>query len=107
MIPETSQHNAPPVDILEENGHLILVMDMPGVKCEAVDVEIQGDRLTITGTTGTPRYRGRKLIHREFETTSYERTFVVSEIVDAKTAKAKFRNGFLRLELDVIQSFNF
>lgn len=89
---------APPVDIVETKDAYVLKADMPGV--EAKDVQIDFDKGVLTirahqAACGT----GGECLFREFEPGAYERSFTVSEQVDAEKIAAQCAHGVLTLTL--------
>jgi len=87
----------PEVDIFEMSDGLGVVVDMPGVRKEDLDIRVENDILTIAGkaasqTPGNPLYR-------EFELGTYFRQFQLSEHVDQDKIKAELKHGVLTLHL--------
>lgn len=76
----------PPVDIFENQDGLLLVVDMPGVKAEAVSIDVDKDVLTIVGK-------------RERESFDYKRVFTVPNTIDADRIKADLKAGVLEVHL--------
>ena len=58
----------PAVDIFETPEELVVVADMPGVPPDAVDVDLEGDELSIEGRVRTEDYKGLKPLHVEYVT---------------------------------------
>lgn len=87
----------PPVDIFETEAGLGVIVDLPGVKKEDLDIRVENDVLTIAGNAhtqmpGTP-------VYREFEITRYYRQFQLSDHVDQERIKAELHHGVLSLQL--------
>lgn len=55
---------APPVDILETQDEILIFTAMPGVDPEVIEVEIEGDILTIAGRRQMPSELPNARIHR-------------------------------------------
>jgi HSP20 family protein len=89
----------PSVDIFETPEELVLVSDMPGVPPEAVDVDLEGDQLTIEGRVRAEDYDGLKPLHVEYGIGGYHRRFTLGEMVDRENIKAQMKNGVLVLRL--------
>ena len=89
----------PAVDILESPDELVVVADMPGVLPDAVDVDLEGDELSIEGRVRTEDYEGLKPLHVEYGVGGFYRTFTLGESVDRNGIKAQLRNGVLVLKL--------
>jgi HSP20 family molecular chaperone IbpA len=54
----------PPIDILETPEEILILTAMPGVDTEAIEVEIEGDILTIAGRREMPSELASAHIHR-------------------------------------------
>lgn len=89
----------PNVDIYENNDAVMLVADMPGVDEKTVDVTLDKNVLTISGTVEPEAYEGYQLVYSEYGTGDYERSFTVSDEIDGDKIVATVKNGVLRLTL--------
>jgi HSP20 family protein len=54
----------PPVDILETDSEVLVLVALPGVNPDHVDAAIDGDNLIVTGTRILPAALQRAVIHR-------------------------------------------
>lgn len=87
----------PEVDIFELEDSLGVVIDMPGVQKEDVEIRIENDVLTMAAMAksrlpGTPLYR-------EFALGRYMRQFQLGEHVDQEKIKAEMKQGVLTVRL--------
>ena len=57
----------PVVDILEEDDHVSVLAEMPGISADAVHIEVHDDLLTITAEQGDKKYRKEVLLPGQFE----------------------------------------
>ncbi|MDX2453392.1 Hsp20/alpha crystallin family protein [Desulfosarcina sp.] len=93
----------PNVDIFETEKAITLLVDMPGVKVEELNVDLRDDTLTLTGdvlpNVGTP---GEK-VYMEYETGRYYRQFSLSEVIAQEKIDAKLSDGVLRLTLPKVE----
>ncbi len=89
----------PPVDIYETPEELVLVADMPGVPRDAVEVNLDGDNLTIEGRVPFEVYEGLKPLHVEYGVGGFYRRFTLGEKIDRAAIQAQMRNGVLTLRL--------
>ncbi|HOK07172.1 MAG TPA: Hsp20/alpha crystallin family protein [Syntrophales bacterium] len=90
----------PKVDIYENKDSIVLVADMPGVDENTVDVTLEKNVLTITGTVEAVRPEGMNLAYAEYDTGDYQRAFTISDEVDKDRIEATVKNGVLRLTLN-------
>ena len=100
QLPETREESrslVPPVDIFEASDGLAVVVDLPGVEKDAVDVRVENDVLTISGkTSGEPH---GDALYREFQLLNFYRQFQLSEQVDQEKIRAELKNGVLSIHL--------
>jgi HSP20 family protein len=83
--------------ISERDGALELVLEMPGVPKDGVDISVEGDVLTVTGHRDEPSdetYIIRERPHGEFSA-----TYTLDERVDAEKIDALMSDGVLLLTL--------
>jgi HSP20 family protein len=57
----------PLVDVFEEEDHVLIVAEMPGIEAEDVEVEIQDDILTLSAKRGDKKYRKEVLLPGNFQ----------------------------------------
>lgn len=54
----------PPADVLETEREVLIIVALPGVNAESVEVAIDGDDLILAGTRTLPRQLATAVIHR-------------------------------------------
>jgi HSP20 family protein len=57
----------PPVDVFDEAGHVLVVVEMPGIGEEDIRLELLDDILTIAAERGPKKYRKEVLLPGSFE----------------------------------------
>jgi HSP20 family molecular chaperone IbpA len=72
---------------------------MPGVASDGVNINLEGDQLTIEGRVKAEDYEGLKPLYVEYNVGGYFRRFTVGEAVDRDGIKAQLKNGVLALRL--------
>src|SRR5579884_2764267 len=75
-------------DIVEDEQKLELYADVPGVKQEDLDIQVEQDILTIKGERKGARFRG-----------AFERAFALPKQVDVEKIVASLEDGVLTLTL--------
>ncbi len=71
---------------------------LPGVDPKDVDIQVQGNTLTITGErTNTRETRDADFLQREITYGSFARSIVLPEGVDKEKVTAEYRNGVLEI----------
>jgi len=90
---------APRTDIYETDDGLVLLIDLPGVGRDAVEVLLERNVLTIRGRTEDRPPEGFSPIYREYRPADFERSFTLSDELDAERIEAQVKDGVLRLFL--------
>ncbi|MEZ5944806.1 MAG: Hsp20/alpha crystallin family protein [Planctomycetaceae bacterium] len=89
----------PPIDIFETENGLMLRADLPGVATEGLELQIQDNRLTLFGRPAVDIPDQGALVHQEFETADFLRSFILSDDVDHDGITAKLQHGVLEVLL--------
>jgi len=87
-----------PVDISEEDDHLVVDAEMPGFKKEEIDVSIENDVLSIHAERTAEPSKGRPYL-QERQLTRVERRFRLPCTVDPESVDAKLEGGVLHMEM--------
>ena len=90
---------APRTDIYETDDGLVLLADLPGVARDAVEVLLERNVLTIRGRTEDRPPAGFSPIYRAYRAADFERSFTLSDELDAERIEAQVKDGVLRLFL--------
>ncbi len=91
----------PPVDIFEIDDGLAVVVDLPGVDKEHVDINVDNNILTIRGRVQADD-RGEPL-YREFQLRDFFRQFELSEEIDQEKIRADMKHGVLTIHLPKVE----
>jgi len=95
---------SPRVEVFERDGKLVISADLPGVKKEDVNVQIDRDAVTIQGERKQEKTTNERGYYRsERSYGSFYRTIPLPEGTDAQTASATFRDGVLQVEIKAPQ----
>jgi HSP20 family molecular chaperone IbpA len=89
----------PFTDIIHKDDSYYIIMDMPGVTKEKLDISIEKDVLTVEATTEYPSFEGKNILRNEFGNVKYIRQFTLSDAVDREKIGARLKNGVLTLTL--------
>lgn len=82
----------------QENKKFVCRVALAGVDPKEVNIEVQGNVLTITGERQfSDEQREGALIHSEFAYGAFERDIELPEGVDAQKINAEYRNGLLEI----------
>jgi HSP20 family molecular chaperone IbpA len=89
----------PRTDIYETEEDIVLVLDMPGVNEESIDITLEKNVLTITGKSNVESPKEHSLTFAEYMAGDYERNFRVTDQINSEKIEAVYNNGVLRLTL--------
>jgi HSP20 family protein len=89
----------PSTDIYETEDGLVLLLDMPGVSKDGVNITLDKRVLRITGKSAHHAPGDFSLAHAEYQDGMFERSFTISEAVDGDRISASMTHGVLRLAL--------
>lgn len=89
------------MDVMETEDGYKVHAEMPGVKKEDVNVEIEANRVTITGETRREKETkdGDKMLRSERYYGNVYRAFTVPAELSEALSEAKFADGILELKL--------
>lgn len=90
----------PKVDVIEQDDHVMVRAEVPGVKKDDLDVSITDDTVTIRGSTEEEKKEEEgDYYRREIARGSFSRTVTLPGGVNGDKAKARFKDGMLELTL--------
>ena len=96
---EVSRDYIPPTDIHETPEALFVTMDMPGVRRDNVDIQLDKNVLTVNGCIDFSNYQDLKPIYTEYNVGHYTRSFTLSSQIDQEGISARMVDGVLALHL--------
>jgi HSP20 family protein len=86
-------------DIFETDQALTVVLEMPGVNKDSVDVHVENDVLSVEGRVDFSNYAGLQPVYTEYNVGNYARSFHLSSKIEQDTIKAELRDGVMTLVL--------
>jgi len=89
----------PATDIFETDQALTVIMEMPGVGKDNVDVRVQDDIVTVEGLIDHSKYEGIEPVYTEYNVGNYARSFQVSSKIEQSGISAELKNGVMTLVL--------
>ncbi len=89
----------PATDIYETEDALTLVMEMPGVSRENLEVALENDILRVEGRIDFTNYEGLEPVYTEYNVGHYARSFALSNKVAQDGISAQLEDGVLKLTL--------
>jgi len=90
----------PPGDIFEHEHGITLLLDMPGVSKDRLQIHSDRNTLTVEGEVQINMPDDTESLHADVRSTRYQRTFSVSgEQLDTEAVEASLRDGVLRIDI--------
>jgi HSP20 family protein len=89
----------PNADIHETNDALTVVMEMPGVDRDRLDISLENDVLQVNGRIDFSKYEGMEPVYTEYNVGHYTRSFTLSNKIDQERISAQLEDGVLILTL--------
>jgi HSP20 family protein len=87
----------PPVDVHETEEEYLVKIDLPGVKSADVNVEVNDNVLSISGSRVADETGTAQLVERPFGT--FTRTLTLPQGVDSDSIEAGYHDGVLELRI--------
>lgn len=83
--PVVEEERQPLVDVFDENDHILVIAELPGVAEEQISTNVKGDILTLSASNNDRKY------YKEV---------VLPEDVDADSLQQKYKNGVLEIKVN-------
>lgn len=99
VVEQDQRYLVPAVDIYEEATGITVKADLPGARKEGLDVQIDGNTLTISADLALDVPEGMEALYADVPGSRYQRRFVLSKELDAENIDARIANGVLTLFL--------
>jgi HSP20 family protein len=91
----------PPVDIYEDEHSIVLKLEVPGMKQEDLDIQMENNNLTVRGERKFEKEEKEENFHRiERRYGSFYRAFTVPNTVNPDSVKADYDAGVLQIRLE-------
>jgi len=89
------------IDVKEDDKSFTVKADIPGVKKEDIQVDIEDDRVSVRAEMKKEKEekKGEKVVYSERAYGMVSRSFSLPASVEAKDAKAEYKDGVLNLTL--------
>ena|SRR5579862_7324471 len=89
----------PTADIYESEDALTVILEMPGVEKDNVDVRVEDGVLSVEGRLDLSKYQGLRPLYSEYNIGNYGRSFQLSNKIDQSKIGAELKDGVLSLTL--------
>jgi HSP20 family protein len=95
---ETGAGFVPPVDVYEDEKQIVLKIEVPGVKLEDLDIQLENQRLTVKGERRFESEEKAENFHRiERRFGSFTRSFTLPQTVNTESVTATSDAGVLTI----------
>lgn len=89
----------PPVDLYETADRYVIVMELAGLSRDAVRIEAQHDRVTLSGARPERAVAPARFHQVERGHGAFTRTFAFAQPIDLDRISAEFRDGVLTVTI--------
>jgi len=93
----------PNADIFETDEALTVVLEMPGVDKNDLDVELENNVLRVDGKIDFSKYEGMEPVYTEYNVGHYTRSFTLSNKINQAGISAQLDEGVLTLTLPKVK----
>ena len=94
-----ARYYVPSTDIFETDNALTVVMELPGVDKQAIDVNVENDVLRVDARIDYSNYEGLEPLYTEYNIGHFARSFALSNKIDQQQISAELEDGVLTLTL--------
>jgi HSP20 family protein len=101
--PASLRNWSPALDIYQDKDNFTVVVELPGLKKEDIDISLQNDMLTIAGTRKPEEKKGEEGFRTERFYGSLQRTVTLPAVVDVNHVKASCQDGILKIVLQKVE----
>ncbi len=98
---ETTRSWYPAMDLVDEKDRLIARLELPGVDPKSVQINLQGEMLTVSGTREDVFQESKegKVLKREHSYGAFQRTVELPYRVKAEDVKATYERGVMTITM--------
>jgi HSP20 family protein len=101
LDPVSAASFVPPVDIYEDEHKIVLKLEVPGLKQEDLDIQLENNTLTVRGERKFEKQEKEENFHRiERRYGSFYRAFTIPNTVNTDSVKADYDAGVLTIQLE-------
>jgi len=90
-----------PMDLYRDGDHYVLNADLPGIDPGSVDIDVDGQLLTIRAERTPRSQEGVTWLARERAAGSFQRQFTLGQGSDTPAISASYENGVLSVVIPV------
>ncbi len=92
--------NVPAVNITEQKNDYLVSLAAPGLRKEDFKIDVDGNMLTISSEKEeTKEEKDKKFTRKEYNYSSFSRSFTLPEEINKEKIEAKYEDGVLKISL--------
>jgi HSP20 family protein len=93
----------PNADIYETKAGLNVILEMPGVDKNSIDIQVEDGVLKVDGKLDFSKYQGLQPLYTEYNVGNFSRSFRLSSNIDQGKITAELKDGVLALVLPLAE----
>lgn len=98
--PEVVRGWNPKVDVFEEDDHIVMKAELPGVEKDKIAIDVDGRVLTVKGERSSENeVKEDNYFMRERSFGRFQRSFTLPAETDSEKIKAEYKDGVLKLNI--------
>jgi HSP20 family protein len=101
LLQTTQGPRVMPMDLYRDGDHYVLSADLPGIDPGSVDIDVDGQLLTIRAERTLRGREGVKWLAHERQSGSFLRQLSLGQGVDTENISATYENGVLSVTIPV------
>ena len=94
----------PPINVVQQGGDFVAVIEMPGVSKDALGLEVRGNTIRISGKKSVTYDDNASMHRRERVAGSFDRTISLPVELEPNRISAAYRDGVLTVSLPRAES---
>jgi HSP20 family protein len=103
-MPTVAARALPAVDIYEKDGRYVTELAVPGYKNDNINVEVNGNVLTVSGQYDESTAKDDAKYHRrEIRRGSFSRSIALPQEIDPNSVQAKVERGILTVSMSPVK----
>lgn len=92
-----------PMDAYRDGDSFVVHFDLPGVRPESIDLEVERNVLTVRADRADAAQEGREMVVAERSSGTFSRQLFLGETLDADNISAEYTDGVLTLRVPVAE----
>ena len=103
LLGTTARPAVMPMDAWREGEHFIVEFDLPAVKLDSVDIDVERNVVTVRAERHAPTGPNTEMIASERPRGVFSRQVILGDSLDTEHIQASYESGVLRLTIPVME----